>query len=61
MQYIIEELQRILNINDNDLCEKLNISKYKLKKMKTDCLRRDFLQVKSVLAHERVKVIKFLK
>ena len=61
MQYAIEELQRILNINDKDLCEKLNISNYKLKKMKAGCLRRDFLYVKSALAHERVKVIKFLK
>lgn len=61
MQYTIEELQRILNVSDDALCEKLNITKQRLKTMKTDCLKRDFLQVKSVLAHERVKVIKFLK
>ena len=61
MQYTIEELQRILNVSDDALCEKLNISSYKLKKMKIDCLKRDFLKVKSVLAHERVKVIKYLK
>lgn len=61
MEYKIEELQRLLNVSDEMLCEKLNITQCRLTLMKINALRNDYLHVKSVLVHERAKMIKYLK
>lgn len=61
MRYTIEELQRILNVSDDALCEKLNITKQRFKTMKERNEKEDFKRVKAILVHERAKVIKYLK
>lgn len=61
MRYTIEELQRILNVSDDALCEKLNITKQRLKTMKERNSKEDFKRIKAILVHERAKVIRYLK
>lgn len=61
MQYTIEELQRILNVSDEIIIERLSITKQRFKTMKERNSKEDYKRVKAILIHERVKVIKFLK
>lgn len=57
----IDKLQHILSVTDEYIADKLKVSKNVFKRMKKQDKQSDYLKIKSVLVHERVEVIKFLK
>lgn len=57
----IDKLQHILSVTDEYIADKLKVSKNVFKRMKKQNNYSDYLRIKSVLVHERVEVIKFLK
>lgn len=61
MKYTIDELQRILNVSNEYICEKMKISKNMLTRMKNSNDRKDYLKVKGALVNERVELIRYLK